>query len=359
MNIMLVMPVWGDDYIDLLETIALPSQLGGANLRQIGRCDSASCLFLTRAADRQRISDIADAHNMSDHMSVEVRVVENLGDDVSQDGLPYNWLRVCQNMALTAAREKDAALVFLTADALVTQGSIAWAIRQWRDGARAVLVPSLQVERPAYRASIESWLLDQDIALAAMDTANAVRLALPCLHAHFRATRIDARPFLNSWPSALWWPVEEEGLVMRAFHMHPLLIEPVDRDREIETSFDDGFVDKACPDPETIRIVSDSNEALLISLEDPDYYNDALAREDEAINMQKLVSWAISRFDNTAMRCFVDHPVTIHTGGIHGQLWQDRLTGSRNFVGHFMDAISEYSRSGQLRFNESSLPTED
>ena len=57
--------------------------------------------------------------------------------------------------------------------------------------------------------------------------------------------------------------------------------------------------------------------------------------------MQKLVSWAVARNDETSLRCFVDHPITVHTGSINGQLWQDRLAGSGHLVGHFIAAITQ------------------
>jgi len=351
MKIILVMPIWGDEHIDLMENYALPSQLSAANLQPIKQCQSARYLFLTRSKDHNRISEIVAALALDDHFDVEIKDIPGLGEDVSGDGLPYNWLRQCQNIALSEARKNDSALVFLTADALIVSGSIGWAVKRWLTGARAVLAPSIQVNRQPFLSALKDFSKNNDVELADLAMASSVGLALQHLHAHFSATRIDSKPFLNSWPSAIWWPVGNRGLVMRAFHLHPLLVHPVDRTVSIERSFDDGFVGKVCPDPADICVATDSNQALMISMEKEDYYAEAMSLERDGFDMVKLISWAAARYDETSLRCFVDFPVSIHAGEREAAAWRRALDSSQAFVEEFGAAIADVSGTKKLKLS--------
>jgi hypothetical protein len=71
--------------------------------------------------------------------------------------------------------------------------------------------------------------------------------------------------FFNTHPSHLYWKIEDDGLLARCFHLHPILVRPAD-DVNFRKTIDDDYIVQACPDPEMIHIVTDSDEICAFSM---------------------------------------------------------------------------------------------
>src|SRR5688500_13898490 len=78
---------------------------------------------------------------------MEVRAVEIDGLDLSAK---YGAMAACHRLAIKAAAEEEAALVFLSPDALCADGTLAHALDVAATGKRAVMVAGLRVIKETF-----------------------------------------------------------------------------------------------------------------------------------------------------------------------------------------------------------------
>ena len=67
--------------------------------------------------------------------------------------------------------------------------------------------------------------------------------------------------------SFMFWPVMDEGFLMRCFHLHPVLINPRGNFPDFSFTIDgSAFVQQACPDLNDLHIVDDSDDVMYFSI---------------------------------------------------------------------------------------------
>jgi hypothetical protein len=116
--------------------------------------------------------------------------------------------------------------------------------------------------------------------------------------------------FFNTHPSHLYWKIEDEGLLARCFHLHPILVRPAD-DVNFRKTIDDDYIVHACPDPETIHIVTDSDEICAFSMTPHDV---KIGNERPHRSSAAYVAWWSYRFTKPEHFVLAEKVVHIHVG---------------------------------------------
>src|SRR5205814_806955 len=65
-----------------------------------------------------------------------------------------------------------------------------------------------------------------------------------------------------------YWRVGDHGLLVRGFHIHPILVWPREADAAIRNTLDDEYVSRACPNRMDWHTVTDSDEMCVIEFSD-------------------------------------------------------------------------------------------
>jgi hypothetical protein len=113
----------------------------------------------------------------------------------------------------------------------------------------------------------------------------------------------------NVWPSILVWRAAD-GLVVRAFHLHPLVVRPVRRDIYPAVTIDDDYIAAVCPDANDVHIVTDSDDLVAFEL------SRRTARPGLFVPQRctptYVADWA-RKHTNERHRQFVKTPIVLHT----------------------------------------------
>ena len=67
-------------------------------------------------------------------------------------------------------------------------------------------------------------------------------------------------------PANLAWSVGDEGVLLRCFHLHPLMVKPQGPLAEFKSTIDDDLALRACPDSSRDYVVTDSDELLAFEM---------------------------------------------------------------------------------------------
>ena len=178
-------------------------------------------------------------------LAVDVVAVDGLDDRAVKSR--YSRMTLCHQRAVTDAARDNAAMIFVSADTIFSDGSFAALVRHQRAGKRAVVCTGLRLAKETFADALEA-------------------MALPHLHNATRALFADA-PAFSMLPTAVYWPVEAHGMVARCFALHPLMVDPVDRGVLPNLHIDGGaYLVRACLDYDRVHVVSDSDELVQFEL---------------------------------------------------------------------------------------------
>ena len=120
-------------------------------------------------------------------------------------------------------------------------------------------------------------------------------------------------------PANIYWRVDDEGLIGRCFHLHPIFVFPQRKNVNFFGTVDDDYVLAACPDPSRDFIVEDSDQLLAIELSDPSrFFVTRFAKG----SVSDTVRWA-EQFTNVRHRSLFKATVRMHTGIIQPKKWSE------------------------------------
>lgn len=320
-----VMVVWGDKYIDMLLDVALPCLLAPDNLPTLSNLSESRFLIMTRSCDRARIADSQVLKLLNKTITVEF-----VDSPWIEEDIPYHLkaARGHQEAARMAAKD-GAYCVFLAPDFLLSNGSLRFLVDIAHSGKQAVMTPGIRV--------VTETILEEIKSSYPIDPKNVLNIGSRALvklcmrHVHVEDQRYNwGHPYFSRAPVVCTWDIPgEHGLLVRAFHLHPLLVKmnSADSAKLLDTNTIDGeFLGLNFPEWEVIHVESDSDNVALFSLTDREDRNQPLELNEASI--EKLRSVAYSVLANPLHRYYFTKAIKLHSGELNEKWAQvERDTG--------------------------------
>lgn len=261
-----VTAAWGAEFIDLFLDLCVPNQLSPANLPALP-AGSRYRIFTTsedapRLAADPRLDDVRRVLPVG---VVDVDMTE--ADRQVKPGEPWSVHKrmiACHRRAAADAAIEERALIFLAPDFVLAEGTIAALVRIHSGGARAVLTANLRLSREGVVAALAERRGDR-----ALPPRELVGLAMRHLHPWTRSLIADGTSTSDN-PTSVYWPVRSgiamEGLLVRSFYLHPMLVDPLRRTQMPGGPIDSHYVRDCCPDLTQCHVVDDSDELVVFEL---------------------------------------------------------------------------------------------
>jgi hypothetical protein len=184
---------------------------------------------------------------------------------VAQEPLVRHWpagkfktMSCCHLDAIRAAAAEDAALVFVMPDNLYSDGALARVGACARQGERALLLATFPVLEPSFRPALERAFPADAAGVRVLPARDLARLALA--HSHPWNRNLAPGPSSFHVSSQLHWPVPGEGILARAWHLHPLFIQPRFPTTRFFHSIDNDWTWQVLGERDPVHIVQDSDE---------------------------------------------------------------------------------------------------
>ncbi len=305
--------VWGAAYTELFLEVVLPNQLSAGNLlyfRDKRQC--ATYKIYTAAADVERLQRSRSYAKLAEVVPVEIVLLDNV--DL---GRKYEALTECHRRAIRAADAAGAALVFLSPDAIWPDGTFKrlWQLAQ--AGTRVVMVGSIRVVKETFAPEYLARHFSESSCSAGVPARDLVKLAMGHLHPLTQALFWDSDHF-GSGPSHLYWRVGDDGILARCFHLHPLMVNPLVRGLLPSSTIDADYTPLACPDPESLYVVEDSDEIAGFEISAYSQFGTFKPRKFSAIDTAFYARY----WTQSHHRKFVRHPIRFHGSDLTAQ-WQE------------------------------------
>lgn len=322
-----VTAVWGAEFIELFLDVCVPNQLSRGNLPALP--PGSRYRIFTGSADHATLAASPKLDELRRVLPVDIVEVDLTELDPQANPNTYKMMTACHRRAVADAAVVDAALIFLAPDFVFAEGTIAGLVRIHSGGARAVLTANLRL---AHESFLAAWAeLRGGRALA---PRQLVRLGMRHLHPGTESLMIDSSS-TNDFPTSVYWPVRSngsiDGVVVRAFHLHPLLVDPVYRMELPRTTIDGHYLMQSCPDLKRCVVVNDSDELVAFELTPS---SRTVGNHDRRRGVSLLRLLAVAAKCDPYQRSHWERPIRLHAGELDGR-WAAAEAQSAVFVRKF------------------------
>ena len=256
MKIKFLIVVWGDTYIKNFCELSLPSLMAAGNIPALAHDSEFEVLIMTQKRDFPGFKKFPAFQRLSQHVPVNFVPIDDL--------IPGNVYGVTLTLAyarpILELKEEmlEYHFVFMNADFLLADGSLATLARVLRNGGHVVLAPSLRIieekTKPLFRKRV-----NQKTGLLQIPPREFLKLAMPHLHPTTLGKIINQKDYHTVHPNQLFWRVDESILLGRYFLIFMLAFRPQKVIRAINSWCDYGFVPEFCPGTPTKVLGDDRN----------------------------------------------------------------------------------------------------
>ncbi len=323
--------VWGREYLDVFLNVCLPNQLAPGNVPALPPGSRYRILTASVHVDELRTHRMVNA--LREVIPVDVVAVEAI-DRLMGTAPGHDLMIACHRQAVADALDAGVALIFLSADFIFSDGSLAAVVRLHRAGHRAVVNTGLRLAKESFLRSID----ESTAGVAAPTGRELVRMALPHLHPHTQSMFSDARSF-SKFPVAVYWRVGNEGLVARCLHLHPLMVDPIVPVLPRRT-IDGRYLEQACPDAARVHVVSDSDVLQMFELT-------TATRSIVAGGRAGASAWRAAAVaavcGDLQVGYWRQHPVRLHTGE-----FDERWSAAAAAADAFTEKVLRLRRYGRM-----------
>ncbi len=328
-----VTPVWGVNHLSLFLEIGLPSLLAPGNLPGLSHPSDCRYLIYTRACDEQRLTDAESFRKLKTLIPVEVhRIPEPLAN-------AHRVMSDCHIAALRRVDAEDAAAVFIPPDCVWANGGMVRLEALANAGKSMVHISGIRLDRDSVVPRLRNHL-GGDRCTLNIDPRALVSVGLAHLHPiailHFWKERGG-----GLMPANLYWTVPGEGLALRCFHLHPLMVKPQKKFAQFNSTIDDDLGLFACPDESRDYIVSDSDEILTFEMSGPER---VITGDFKKGDVDSVAAW-MEVGTNVRHHFLATHPIRIHSGPMSEAKWQ----GIEHDGEELIAALTRINRSSSLR----------
>lgn len=327
MNVLLTVAVWGRSYAETFVRYGLASQLSPGNIPQLLKDHKLVYHVVTTRSDAQWMREHPNFRRLLGYCDVIWDYLEDLGFLLERvpDGMDsekYPFMSRLQNIAFERSLEYDV-LVFNYADFIWADGSIPGTVALVDPEVDAILgfcppVDSTDGKR-ALDAMRSTGGASHALAVSSRDLAGVI---VDHLHAETKL-RIWDGPDFTTTPTYIIWPVDSEGLVVRAYHqtIFALRVRADDPNYRagIRRGTLDGYFSAELAEHGCVRFAADSDQVLVFSL----YDDISSTRLRKGRTREEAVEHCLRHFVSAGQRGFADHPMLVKRQFLDAAKWEE------------------------------------
>lgn len=324
-RIRLVLPVWGGRHLDLFLNTALPTLLWPGNVPSLAAALPCEFVVMTGSDDAEALVSHPNWQLLARLCPVRTVVIDDLLSDASY--AVTMTLAYAAAIRATGKAMLDTGFIFLAADFLVADGSLAAVLARLRAGASGVLAGNYQVAADAL-AGGAPFTADAPVTSRAL-----VRWSLGRLHSETRRAIVNAGYRYASSANRLFWRLDDETLLGRFYLMHMIGIRPEVADFTIGAACDYSFIPELCPSGKVVAI-TDSDEYFCTEMALS--AAERVAEEGGEAFDPRRVAADLSRWTTAQQRANARHTILFHAAEIPSR------ADLRDEADSVIDAISKH-----------------
>ncbi len=303
--------LWGRDYVQSFLRTTVPTLLAPGNLSVLTQFAGSEFLIVCPDGERMQIETSPEYELL--RQLLPVRFVP-LDWDLKSKAQPILNLseghrRICQIVA-----KQSGVAIFLSPDCVVSTNAFSFLVDATRRGVQAVAAPGFRLIKEEVLPECKRRAKSGAVSLSGRELFS---MFLRHHHAEMDGYFVDSQSFTR-YPHYCFWPAKgHEAMLVRAFHLHPIMVR-IPNGANLDTlSFDtiDGdFVGRVIGDFTKIVVVRDVDELVIFSLSP----RSALAPEmvDHKYDPKHVATWAYCNNNKAIHRYYFTQPIIMRASEV-------------------------------------------
>lgn len=305
--------VWGDAYIELFATLALPSFLAPGNLPALAAATDLEVVIMTAQRDIEHFDKHFAFRRLRDICAVRFLDI----DDLIVDGVYGVTLTLAYARAVIACGHDmlHTHFVFMNADFVLADGSLRSLSKHILAGRSIVLAPSFRATAEAVEPRLRA---EVDVASGQLIVSPRRLAGISLEHPHpTTIAKIVNQEICHSvQPNQFFWQVDKQTLLGRYYLIFMLCLKPERIVERINSYCDYGFIPEMCPSGDEV-VMGDSDEFFMLELQQRDQELFLLRRGRQP---DKDIARSLSQWTTAEHRRAASYDVVFHAGDLPSKL---------------------------------------
>ena len=330
-EVRVLIPVWGERYIDNFIKFALPSLLAPGNLPVLAKACRVTVVFLTARKNFghfQKRSQITKV--LAGYCKIEYIPIDDLIEGTTSYSVPLT-LAYFRGMMETGAAMTRTYFLCYNSDFILADGSLTPVLRHIQDGRSVILAPSFRVAMETVKPVLREHLLRAKGQLS-MQPREMARLAFDHIHPTVISRVVNQSLFHSDYPNQIYWRVDENTLLARFYLIMQLCIKPERRVETINNFVDYAFLPEMCPSGDMVAM-TDSDDFFMMELQAAEAENHFIRPGPAKV---RHVAKSLSDWTTARHRDISKFELVFHTEELPGS-----LPSARDQLGRFMGEVEK------------------
>jgi putative glycosyltransferase (TIGR04372 family) len=344
MKVLISTAIWGEDYCSVFTKFSLASLLCPENIPELATRASLTCHIVTTRSDRRLLRSSPAIRELGRYCTIEWELVDDYmiyRPPTGPGGEKYPFLGALQNLAIARSLDHDA-IVFNYADFIWGSGSLSAAVDMLFSGEKAidgVLAFCFPVDRDSAMPDLDEYRSNGEDGPITLPPRDAARITIERMHREARNRFWDAPRFTNL-PSYIMWPVDDAGVVLRAYHQSILAMRVRPDDPQFERGIAMGGLDSAftaqLAKSGTLAFANDTDKVLVFSL----YHTPVDSRLPPGVTREMSLRDLLHAIVIPEQRRFATFPFFFRLHEGRPEDWQRVAEESRQILQEFEDSTA-------------------
>lgn len=276
-----VVPVWGEQYVQNFLRYSLPSQLASGNLDVVGRHPGSLFRIFTKEENYPLLESAVAYRDLCDTVEVKVAFIDAMFDpQKTYFGVKYEVKSEIYRQCLSDGFHAGAAVAMVNGDIILAQNFYEQAIAALARGARVVEVAAPRASARGLKLELDRSR-EGDVAALSIAPVDLARIWYRNIHPLLKMHFVDGVEGEAFHPSHLYWDVYGEGVIMRCFHTYPIVVYPEKDAVEFSTTVDDDLVDRLCLSEDQRFLACDGSQMFCCEMSPEDHYVGHITKRGE------------------------------------------------------------------------------
>lgn len=258
----LIIPVWGERYVDKVLSITLPAVLAPGNLPALCRNFDVELVLVTETRLFDLIRSAPAFEAAARICTAKLAALDDLLTELATDyGITLTHA-LFRGFSDLGPRMTETYLLFLNADFIVCDGALGRLGALMQQGKRVIHAPSFRVVAEDVLPRLAA-AVDETSCMLRLSAREMVGLALAHKHPTVRARTVNQRLCHQSWMDQFYWYVDEDTLIGYQAPVALVAIKPERVVAEPVVVWDFGFIPEAAPTAAR-HFITDSDDFFMV-----------------------------------------------------------------------------------------------
>ncbi|WP_413208134.1 hypothetical protein [Rhodospirillum sp. A1_3_36] len=329
----LIIPIWGQRYVEEFAQISLPSYLAPGNLPALLEMIDLEILVMTTEETVDIFKQEAAFQALQRFCQINFLMI----DDLVTNGL-YGvtlTLAYARGVMSVGTEQVNTWFLFMNSDFVLADGSLrTLAEKMIRGDAHSILAPSLRAESEVL-APLLAKTAEQNAGILTVPPRDLVRMTFENLHATVIAKTVTQGLMTCQTHNQIYWQVDGNTLLARHYLIFMMAIKPERPLPPINSYCDYGFIPELVPSG-SMDILDDSDDFFMLELQNS---RQELEYILTGMSNPKRIAAHLSSWTSAEHRAVATRDIVFHTEDLPPRLDSARQ-GLATFIAKVSDKLS-------------------